>query len=130
MQKVELTITKSWNNLEDFYNSDEMIKLWSGISGRKSQLRSLQKWHNEGDIVFKKGIMINGELYELYTAEGIKRIAKVTTYTCVSNEKVSMCSVKNDQVTFLIDPMWSLNYPYGHTCFMKDAPQHIYFGNL
>ena len=128
MQEVKLTITKSWDSLEDFYNSDEMIKLWSGIRGRKSRMRSSQKWHNQGRIVFKRGIVINGDLYELYTAQGINRIKKVTTYTCLSNENVSMCSVKNDEVTFLIDPMWTNHY--SDKMIMEKSPNHVFYGNL
>ena len=127
MQEVKLTITKSWDNLEDFYNSDEMIKLWSGISGRKSQLRCLQKMHNQGDIVFKRGIAIDGNLYELYTAQGINRIAKVTTFTCLAFQKVNVCSVKNDKVKCLIDPMWG---GVETKEVMQQMPEHIFFGNL
>jgi hypothetical protein len=128
MQEVKLTITKSWNSLKDFYNSDEMIKLWNGFRGRKSQLRSLQKWHNQGDIVFKRGVMINGDLYQLYTAEGIKRIQKIEISICLSNEKVSMCSVKNDEITFLIDPTWGNKSKDRE--LMRKTPEHIFFGNL
>tara|TARA_R110001592_G_scaffold142674_8_gene364925 strand:+ start:1930 stop:2313 length:384 start_codon:yes stop_codon:yes gene_type:complete len=127
MQEVKLTITKSWNNLKDFYNSDEMLDLWSGIRGRNSELQSSQEWHDDGDIVFEKGVMINGDLYQLYKTEGVNRILKMTTYTCVSNQNLSMCSVRGDKITFMDKDIW---FSKSDTKIMRSMPNHIFFGNL
>ena len=119
-------ITKSWNNLKEFYNSEEMINLYEGFTGRNNALRNNEEWDLTGEIVFIKGALVNGNLYKFYKTDGIQRMQKVTIDSALTNQPVSMCKIDKENVHYLD----SQDYGCHSKEAMKNNSNKFFYGTI
>ena len=92
-------ITKKWNTLNDFYNSDEIKELYEEY---EHVLRDNFKFlKREGEFIC--GIISEGVLYEAIKIDGVRYFGRVSISKAITNRKFGIAKIEGNELTLITD---------------------------
>jgi len=98
-QKFE--ITKKWNTLEEFYNSDEIKELYKQYE--YVLMRDYKLSFLKGEVEFICGISYKGELYEAIRIDGTGYFNKLSISGSIDNRNFGIAKIEKNTLTILLD---------------------------
>ena len=98
-------IDKEFTNMEEFYESEEMIERFEMYDHeRKNQLRNWKRWISEGSFIFHKGYVIGKELFMTYKSResGLNIIKKISIGSMLHNGGWHLTTIQGNTITLTI----------------------------